>query len=101
MAEPMPPPTFMSPPALELPNQAPMESVTYAPTAIPAEPSAPVVSAPSVPPRIRSVEELQKAIADDPTDSVARTINWLACSRAAGLWIKHWKCTKTPLGLIL
>ena len=71
MAEPMPPPTFMSPPALELPNQAPMESVTYAPTAIPAEPSAPVVSAPSVPARMRSVEELQKAIADDPTDSVA------------------------------
>ncbi len=64
-------PIYSAPPPLELPDQPPLVSTTPPPTPIPDFPSALEGPATSAPPRRRSLQELQKAIADDPTDSVA------------------------------
>jgi hypothetical protein len=64
-------PISSAPPALELPDQPPLGSIAPASTPIPSLPGAVQESTTASPPRRRSFEELQKAIADDPTDSVA------------------------------
>jgi hypothetical protein len=71
MGQGTPPMTYSAPPALELPNQPPLESLAPISTAMPTVPSAAEEPEASMPPRRRTLQELQKAIADDPTDSVA------------------------------
>lgn len=64
-------PISTTPPALELPDQAPLGSLTQAQTSIPDVPSAVEASPTPVASQPRSMQALQKAIADDPTDSVS------------------------------
>lgn len=67
----MPATIYSAPPALELPYQPPLGSAPPVETAVPEMPSAleePPRRAPTV---RRNLQQLQQAVADDPTDSVA------------------------------
>jgi Tetratricopeptide repeat len=67
----MPPMTYSAPPALELPDQPPLESMSSLPPEVSSVPSAVEQQASPMAPQRRTLEDLQKAIADDPTDGVA------------------------------
>jgi Tetratricopeptide repeat len=71
MGEGMPPMTYSAPPALELPDQPPLESMATMPKEIPSVPSAIEERRPSMASPRRTLEELRKAVSDDPTDGAA------------------------------
>lgn len=63
--------TYNAPPAMDFPSQPPMEGAGPVPISDTDVPSSLDVPAASKPLPKRSIQELQKAIADDPTDSVS------------------------------